>query len=219
MRPCMIARDYPVRSRSAMMGPMGELILLRHGQTEWSMAGRHTGRTDIPLTPEGEAAAKSLAPAMASRQIRAAFTSPAQRAVRTAELAGLHATPDPDLQEWDYGGYEGLTTAQIRTQRPGWYLWRDGVIPGGPGHPGENVEQVGARADRALARMRPLLEEGDVVIVAHAHFLRILTARWLGLEPAAGRLFRLDTGTVSALGTEHDEWVMQMWNAPPVPGR
>ena len=201
------------------MGAMGELILLRHGQTEWSKSGRHTGRTDIPLTPEGEAAAKSLAPALAGRPIRAAFTSPAQRAVRTAELAGLDAVPDPDLQEWDYGGYEGMTTPQIREQRPGWYLWRDGVMPGGAGHPGETVQQVGARADAVLDRVQPMLAEGDVVLVAHAHFLRVLTARWLRLEPAAGRLFRLDTGTLSTLGIEHGRPVMLTWNAPPVPAR
>jgi broad specificity phosphatase PhoE len=196
---------------------MGELILLRHGQTEWSKSGRHTGRTDIPLTADGEAAAKSLAPALAGRQIRAVFSSPAQRAMRTAELAGLTPTPDPDLQEWDYGGYEGMTTAEIREQRPGWYLWRDGVIPGDADHPGETVEQVGARADAVLARVGPLLAGGDVVLVAHAHFLRILTARWLSLEPAAGRLFRLDTGTLSTLGTEHGQPVMLSWNTPPVP--
>jgi broad specificity phosphatase PhoE len=196
---------------------MGELILLRHGQTEWSKSGRHTGRTDIPLTTDGEAAAKSLAPALAGCQIRAVFSSPAQRAMRTAELAGLTPTPDPDLQEWDYGGYEGMTTTQIREQRPGWYLWRDGVIPGDADHPGETVEQVGARADAALARVGPLLAGGDVVLVAHGHFLRILTARWLGLEPAAGRLFRLDTGTLSTLGTEHGHPVMLTWNRPPVP--
>jgi broad specificity phosphatase PhoE len=196
---------------------MGELILLRHGQTEWSKSGRHTGRTDIPLTADGEAAAKSLAPALAGRQIQAVFSSPAQRAMRTAELAGLTPTPDPDLQEWDYGGYESMTTAQIRQQRPGWYLWRDGVIPGDADHPGETVEQVGARADAVLARVGPLLAGGDVVLVAHAHFLRILTARWLGLEPAAGRLFRLDTGTLSTLGTEHGQPVMLSWNTPPVP--
>src|ERR1700733_11493638 len=132
---------------------MREPMPLRPGQTEWSKSGRHTGRTDIPLPPAGEAAAKSLAPALAGRPIRAVFSSPAQRAVRTAELAGLTPTPDPDLQEGDYGGYEGMTTAQIREQRPGWYLWRDGVIPGGPGHPGETVQQVGARADAALARV------------------------------------------------------------------
>ncbi len=198
---------------------MGELILLRHGQTEWSKSGRHTGRTDIPLTPEGETAAKSLVPALAGLPIRAVFSSPAQRAVRTAELAGLNATPDPDLREWDYGGYEGMTTPQIREQRPGWYLWRDGVIPGDAGHPGEAVEQVGARADAVLARVRPLVADGDVVLVSHAHFLRILAARWLGLPPADGRLLRLDTGTLSTLGSEHGQAVVLMWNAPPVPAR
>ena len=197
---------------------MGELILLRHGQTEWSKAGRHTGRTDIPLTPDGEAAAKSLAPALAGRQLRAAFTSPAQRAVRTAELAGLSATPDPDLQEWDYGGYEGMTTAQIREQHPGWYLWRDGVIPGDAAHPGETVAEVGARADAVLALVRPLLAGGDVALVSHAHMLRVLAARWLGLEPSYGRLLRLDTGTLSTLGTEHGQPVVLTWNVP-VPAR
>jgi probable phosphoglycerate mutase len=198
-----------------MMVGMGDLILLRHGETEWSRAGRHTGRTDIPLTPAGEAAAASLAPALAGRDIAAVFTSPAQRAVRTAELAGLDgAKPDPDLQEWDYGGYEGRTTAQIRAGRPGWYLWRDGVVPGDGQHPGEAVAEVGARADAVLARARPLLTEGDVVLVSHAHLLRVLTARWLGLDPAGGRLFRLDTGTLSTLGSEHDYPVILTWNVP-----
>ena len=197
---------------------MAQLILLRHGETEWSLAGQHTGRTDIPLTPRGEGIAAKLAPALARYRIRAAFTSPARRAVRTAELAGLTgAKPDPDLWEWDYGGYEGRTTAEIRTGRPGWYLWRDGVIPGDAEHPGEKVEQVGARADMVLARVRPLLagDQGDVALVAHGHILRVLTARWLGLEPAAGRFFRLDTGTISTLGTEHDEPVITSWNVPP----
>jgi broad specificity phosphatase PhoE len=195
---------------------MGELILLRHGETEWSRDHRHTGRTDIPLTPAGEAAAAALAPALAKRPVVAAFTSPAQRAARTAELAGISgAKQDPDLQEWDYGGYEGLTTQQIRSQRPGWYLWRDGVIPGQAGHPGESVQQVGARADAVLSRVRALLEQGDVALVSHAHMLRVLTARWLRLEPAGGRLFRLDTGTVSTLGTEHGEPVITSWNVPP----
>lgn len=199
-----------------MMGPMGELILLRHGETEWSRDGRHTGRTDVPLTSKGEAAAAALAPALAARPVVAAFTSPAQRAARTAELAGLAgAKTDPDLQEWDYGGYEGKTTSQIRSGRPGWYLWRDGVIPGDAAHPGETVQQVGARADAVLARVRPLLEQGDVALVSHGHMLRVLTARWLLLEPAGGRLFRLDTGTLSTLGAEHDEPVITSWNVPP----
>ena len=195
---------------------MGELILLRHGQTEWSKAGRHTGRTDIPLTPGGEAAAAALAPLLARRHVVAVFSSPARRAVATAALAGLaHAKPDPDLWEWDYGGYEGLTTAQIRDTRPGWYLWRDGVIPGDAEHPGETVEQVGERVDRVLGRVAPLLADGDVALVAHGHVLRVLTARYLQLEPSDGKLFRLDTGTVSTLGHEHGEPVILTWNMPP----
>jgi broad specificity phosphatase PhoE len=197
---------------------MGDLILLRHGQTAWSMSGQHTGLTDIPLTERGEAIAAKLAGELAKRRIVAAFTSPAQRAVRTAELAGLSgAKIDPDLGEWDYGGYEGRTTVDIQKDRPGWYLWRDGVIPGDADHPGETVAQVGARADRVLAKIKPLLSDpdGDVVLVAHGHVLRVLTARWLGLEPADGRLFRLDTGTISTLFTEHDHPVITTWNVPP----
>ena len=195
---------------------MGDLILLRHGETAWSLAGRHTGRTDIPLTAHGEAAAAALAPMLARRHFVAVFSSPARRAVTSAALAGLdNAKPDPDLWEWDYGGYEGMTTRQIREQRPGWYLWRDGVIPGDAEHPGETVDQVGQRVDRVLARVTPLLADGDVVLVAHAHVLRVLTARYLELEPSAGRLFRLDTGTISTLGTEHDQRVILSWNVPP----
>ena len=198
---------------------MGELILLRHGQTEWSRAGKHTGRTDIPLSPAGEAAAAALAPALAGWKFAAVFTSPAQRATRTAELAGLDGdgrTPeqDVDLWEWDYGGYEGLTTQQIQEDRPGWFLWRDGVIPGDAQHPGETVEEVGARADRVLSRVAELLPNGDVALVAHGHVLRVLTARWLRLPASDGKLFRLDTSTISALGTEHAEPVIQRWNTP-----
>jgi broad specificity phosphatase PhoE len=195
---------------------MGEVILLRHGETEWSLSGQHTGLTNIPLTTHGEAHAEALAPLLARRKIVAVFTSPARRAVTTASLAGLaHAKPDPDLWEWDYGGYEGMTTPQIQEERPGWYIWRDGVIPGDAEHPGETVEQVGERVDRVLARVAPLLDGGDVALVAHGHVLRILTARYLRLEPSAGRLFRLDTGTLSTLGTEHDEPVISSWNYPP----
>jgi probable phosphoglycerate mutase len=195
---------------------MGELILVRHGETEWSRAGRHTGRTDLPLTPRGEAAAVALAGLLARRPVVATLTSPASRARRTAELAGLaDPKPDPDLEEWDYGGYEGRTTAEITAERPGWKLWQDGVTCGDPDHPGETIEQVAARADTVLDRVRPLLADGDVALVAHGHLLRILTARWLRLEPAAGRLFRLDTGTLSTLGTEHGEPVITSWNVPP----
>ena len=198
---------------------MGQLILLRHGETEWSATGRHTGRTDIPLDSRGEAAAARLAPLLARRRIGAVLTSPARRAVRTAELAGLRdPVIDPDLQEWDYGGYEGRTTQQIRAERPGWYLWRDGVTPGDEAHPGETVGQVGARADAVLVRVRPLLADpgaADVVLVAHGHLLRVLAACWLGLEPDAGRLLRLDTGTASLLGAEHGHPVLVRWNMPP----
>ena len=199
---------------------MGELILARHGETVWSREYKHTGRTDIPLTSAGEVAAARLAAAFRARHVISACSSPLQRAIRTAELAGLAEVPgglkiDPDLAEWDYGGYEGRTTQEIRRDRPGWYLWRDGVIPGDAGHPGETIAQVGARADAVLHRVRPLLADGDVALVAHGHILRVLTARWLGLDPAHGRLFRLDTGTLSALGTEHDEPVIAQWNLPP----
>jgi broad specificity phosphatase PhoE len=202
-------------------GPrVGELLLIRHGETEWSRSGQHTGRTDIPLTAAGVAAASVLASAVARRHIVAAFTSPASRATRTAELAGLSAAlQDPDLQEWDYGGYEGRTTEDIRQGRPGWYLWRDGVVPGDAEHPGETVEQVGARADAVIKRAGPLLADGDVALVAHGHSLRILTARWLGLEPAAGRFFRLDTGTLSTLGNEHEQRVITSWNVPAAEAR
>ena len=195
---------------------MGDLILLRHSETAWSKSGKHTGRTDIPLTPTGEQAAVALAPVLAWRDIVAVFSSPAQRAVRTAELAGLtEVKQDPDLWEWDYGGYEGLTTPQIQEQRPGWDLWRDGVIPGDAAHPGETVQQVGERVDQVLARAEPLLAGGDVALVAHGHVLRVLTARFLRLEPSDGKLFRLDTGTVSTLGLEHGEPVILSWNVPP----
>ncbi|MFG2013945.1 histidine phosphatase family protein [Actinomadura geliboluensis] len=194
---------------------MGELVLVRHGETEWSRARRHTGLTDVPLTARGEEQARALRGALKERRIARALVSPARRARRTAELAGLTAAEtDPDLWEWDYGGYEGITSAEIREGRPGWFLWDDGVVPGDADHPGETVEQVGARADAVLAEAEPALADGDVVLVAHGHFLRVLTARRLGLEPALGRLFALGTGTLSALGTEHDRPVVSAWNVP-----
>jgi probable phosphoglycerate mutase len=194
---------------------VGELLLIRHGQTEWSRSGRHTGRTDIPLTGAGLAAGRALAPVVARRNIVAAFSSPAIRALRTAELLGLTSVHvDPDLWEWDYGGYEGRTTEDIRKSVPGWYLWRDGVVPGDQEHPGETVGQVAARAEAVIGRVRPLIADGDVALIAHGHLLRVLTACWLGLEPAAGRYFRLDTGTLSTLGREHDEPVITSWNVP-----
>ncbi|MEU5314688.1 histidine phosphatase family protein [Streptomyces sp. NPDC021562] len=197
---------------------MGDLLLVRHGETEWSVSGQHTSWTDLPLTQHGEEQAKSLAPLLADRTYARVLASPLDRAIRTAELAGLTGiVPDPDLHEWDYGGYEGITTAEIHRSRPDWYLWTDGVPPGPQGHPGESPEQVGARADRVLAELDAALagDGGDVVLVAHAHFLRVLTARRLGLPPAEGRLFQLATGTVSRLSTEHGWPVITEWNRTP----
>ncbi|UQI43811.1 histidine phosphatase family protein [Streptomyces sp. HU2014] len=196
---------------------MSELLLIRHGETEWSRSGRHTGLTDIPLTEHGEKQAEALRPLLAGRTVGPVLASPLKRALRTAELAGLDPRPDPDLREWDYGGYEGVSTDEIHRTRPGWYLWDDGVVPGDAGHPGETAAQVGARADRVLARIAPWLAEPDgpdVVLVAHAHFLRVLTARRLGLPPTVGALFRLDTATVSRIGTEHGRPALVAWNLP-----
>ena len=195
---------------------MGDLILLRHGETEWSRDGKHTGRTDVPLTTHGEEQAAAVRPLLAARKIVRALASPAARAQRTAALAGLDGVETtPCLWEWDYGAYEGRTTPEIQTDRPGWYLWRDGVEPAPGGLPGETAEQVGARADGVLAAVRPSLAGGDVALVAHGHVLRVLTARWLGLPPDDGRLFRLGTATLSALGAEHGYPVISSWNVPP----
>lgn len=197
---------------------MSDLLLVRHGETAWSASGRHTGRTDVPLTAAGVEQALSLAPFFRDRHPARVLTSPLRRAVATAELAGLAGgATDPDLYEWDYGGYEGVTTAEIHRTRPGWSLWTDGVPSGDGGHPGESAAEVGARADRVLARVAPGLRrgDGDAVLVAHGHFLRVLTARYLGLPPEEGRLFLLRTGTVSTLSTEHGLPVIAAWNARP----
>lgn len=194
---------------------MGELILVRHGETEWTLSGQHTGNTDIPLTEHGEDQARAVAPLLADRTVGLVLVSPLGRTERTAELAGLtEYRVTTDLHEWDYGGYEGITTDEIHRTRPGWDLWTDGVTPGDADHPGETPEQVGARADRVLDLARKALAESDddVALVSHGHFLRVLTARYLGLEPSAGSLFKLETGTVSRLGTEHDRPVMTAWN-------
>lgn len=183
------------------------VTLVRHGQTEWSAAGRHTGRTDITLTTRGEQDAGLLGERLRPLQGTAAFTSPLQRAARTAALAGFdRATVDPELVEWHYGDYEGLTTATIRERQPGWELFRDGC-PGG-----ETAGDVGARADRVIARLRAL--GGDAVVFAHGHVLRVLAARWVGLPPEAGRLLALDTASVCRLGYYHrqDEPCLRLWN-------
>ncbi|MFD5264771.1 histidine phosphatase family protein [Streptomyces sp. NPDC058335] len=197
---------------------MGDLFLVRHGETAWSRSGRHTGLTDVPLTEHGREEARHLVPLIRSHRIGAAFSSPLQRARETAELIGLHGVQvDADLKEWDYGGYEGVTTVEIQRERPGWFLFTDGVVPGPPGHPGETPEQVGDRADRVLAKVDAALAntEGCVVLVAHGHFLRVLTARRLGLPPSAGALFQLATGTLCRLGTEHGRQVIAGWNIRP----
>jgi probable phosphoglycerate mutase len=182
--------------------------LARHGATEWSANGRHTGRTDLPLTPEGEGAARRLGERLRGRTFARVFTSPLRRARQTAELAGFGAQAqiDPDLAEWDYGDYEGRRTAEIQAERPGWQLFTDGA-PGG-----ESPEQVGARADRVIARLRAV--NGDVLVFGHGHFLRALAARWIGLPATEGRRFMLGTAALSALGYEHnrDEPVIRLWN-------
>ncbi|MFD9316502.1 histidine phosphatase family protein [Streptomyces sp. NPDC060053] len=194
---------------------MGDLLLVRHGETEWSLSGQHTSFTDLPLTGHGEEQAKSLAPLLCGRTLSLALTSPLHRAIRTAELAGITGVlPEPDLHEWDYGGYEGVTTDEIHRTRPTWDLWTDGVPPGPDGRPGESPEEIGRRADRVLARVDSAMarDDGDVVLVAHSHFLRVLTARRLGLPPAEGRLFQLATATLSRLSTEHGRPVIAEWN-------
>ncbi len=199
---------------------MGDLFLVRHGETEWSRSGRHTGWTDVPLTEHGRDEARRLVPMIRSHRIGAAFVSPLQRARETAELIGLRDFRiDTDLREWDYGGYEGVTTVQIHRERPDWFLFTDGVAPGPPEHPGESPDEVGERADRILAKVDAAHAntEGCVVLVAHGHFLRVLTARRLGLPASEGAHFQLATGTLSRLGTEHGRPVIAAWNVRPGP--
>ncbi|HEX4263697.1 MAG TPA: histidine phosphatase family protein [Verrucomicrobiae bacterium] len=184
------------------------IYLARHGQTAWSVSGQHTGLTNLPLTDEGEAEARQLEKRLAGISFAKVFTSPLQRAAHTAELAGFGgvAEKDPDLVEWNYGKYEGLRTAEIHAQAPDWQLFRDGC-PGG-----EIAAQVGARADRVLGRVRAV--KGDVLIFSSGHFLRVLAARFLGLEPAGGRFFTLSTASVSILGFENSvsQPVIRLWN-------
>ena len=181
--------------------------LIRHGATDWSESGRHTGRTDVPLTPEGESTARELVPVLAAQAFGLVLTSPLQRAKYTAELAGFpDAQVDPDLAEWDYGDYEGVTTPEIRETVPGWTVWTH-PCPGG-----ESADQVAARLDRVIERLRDV--DGDALVFGHGHALRALAARWLGEPVAAGRFLRLDTATVSVLGFEREQAVLDRWNAP-----
>lgn len=185
------------------------LYTARHGETAWSATGQHTGLTDLPLTERGERNAKRLRERLAGLRFAKVFTSPLQRAVRTCELAGFGAVAevDPDLVEWNYGDYEGLRTAEIHAKRPDWQLFRDGCPNG------ESPQDVGARADRVVSRVRAF--KGDVLIFSSGHFLRVLAARWLGLEPFAGKFFMLDTASLSALSYEHDlsSPAIRFWNA------
>ena len=184
------------------------IYLARHGETAWSVTGQHTGITDLPLTGRGELNAKRLGERLAGLVFAKVFTSPLQRAVRTCELAGFGAAAevDPDLVEWNYGDYEGLRTVEIHAKRPDWQLFRDGCPNG------ESPEQVGARADRVLSRVRAV--KGNVLIFSSGHFLRVFAARWLGLEPFAGKFFVLDTASLSALGYENDLYcpALRFWN-------
>lgn len=182
--------------------------LARHGETEWSLSGQHTGLTDIPLTANGEAQARRLGERLRGRKFARVLTSPLQRAARTCAIAGFgdRSEIEPDLVEWNYGDYEGVRTHDILKGRPGWQLFRDGC-PGG-----ESPAEAGARADRVIARLRGI--DGDVLLFSSGHFTRVLAARWLGLPPGAGTHFILGTATLSVLGYEHDmnEPVIQLWN-------
>ncbi|HXG26357.1 MAG TPA: histidine phosphatase family protein [Candidatus Binatia bacterium] len=186
--------------------PRPELWLVRHGETEWSRLGRHMGRTDIPLTETGREQARSVARKLAGHDFELVLASPLSRAFETAVLAGFgnRAERCDDLREWDYGLDEGRTTAEIRLERPGWTVWRDGPLGG------ETVEAVGERVDRVIRRVRQAT--GDVAVFAHGHVLRIFAARWLGEPPSEGRLYALSTATVSVLGWERETPVIERWN-------
>jgi probable phosphoglycerate mutase len=185
-----------------------EVYLVRHAETEWSLSGQHTGATDIPLTENGRAVARRLKPLLADESFALVLSSPLRRARDTCELAGLaeRAVIEPDLKEWNYGEYEGLTLKQIREQKPGWMIFRDGC-PGG-----ELPEQVGARVDRVIARVRAV--PGKVALFAHGHVFRVLVARWMGLAASGGQHFLLDTATLSVLGYYGDSPAVKRWNAP-----
>jgi broad specificity phosphatase PhoE len=184
---------------------VSELWLVRHGPTEWSEAGRHTSTTDLPLLPAGEEAARGLVARLAGEDFAQVLTSPRLRARHTAELAGYpDAEPDDDLVEWAYGDYEGVTTPEIRESVPGWTVWTH------PSPGGETAAEVGARLDRVVARAEAV--DGRTLVFAHGHSLRVLAARWLGLEVADGRLLRLDTATISVLGHERETPVVIRWN-------
>ncbi len=185
---------------------MAELVLVRHGQTDWSVEGKHTGRTDVPLNDEGESDARSLHSRLSEREFGLVLCSPLQRAVRTAELAGLHPEIDDDLVELDYGPEEGRTTDQARETRPGWTVWDDVGL-------GESMDELAERQHRVLDRVRGVLESGaDACLVAHGHSLRVAAACWLDLPPVTGRHLPLGAGAISTLGFEHDFPAILTWN-------
>ena len=195
----------------------GEIILVRHGETDWSLSGRHTGTTDLPLTEHGEEQARAVGAVLAGRSFSQVLVSPRIRAQRTAELIGFgsQAVIEPDLAEWDYGAYEGLTTAEIVAERGAWNLWTDGVPAGAT--PGETSEDVQRRALVVLSRVRDdVLAGSDVLLVAHAHIFRALAVAWVELPSTAGQILTLSTSTISALGYEHGQPVIAEWNAPAV---
>ncbi|MDO8309191.1 MAG: histidine phosphatase family protein [Actinomycetota bacterium] len=204
-----------------MAAAPSRIWLVRHGETEWSRDGRHTGTSDIPLTPRGESDAAAIRRELAGVAPGLVLCSPLQRARETARLAGLVPDAvDADLVEWDYGAWEGQTTAQIRQHLgdPAWVVWDHPIPPGAT--PGEQLTDVRVRVDRVIERCLPVVASGrDCVLVAHGHVLRILSARWLGLDPVAGRLFALDPATISALGFEHEQQVIRCWNATDVDRR
>lgn len=197
--------------------PPGDLYLVRHGQTSWSVSGQHTSHTDLPLTPHGEQEAQHIRAALAPITFDTVLVSPRQRARRTAELAGFGgvATIDSDLAEWDYGAYEGKTTEQIVAERgTPWDIWSDGVIPGET--PGETPDQVYSRAKAVLERVVDTVHGGgNVALFAHAHILRMVGVAWVELAPVTGRAFVLGTATISVLGYEHDRRAIKRWNIPP----
>src|SRR5947209_1906741 len=186
-----------------------QIVLVRHGETEWSLSGQHTSRTDLPLIDAGVERARAIGPVLAGWDFSLVLTSPLRRARETCELAGFgdRAEVFEDLREWDYGEYEGLTTPQIRDERPGWYLWRDGC-PGG-----EQPDVVGARADRVIERMRAA--DGDVLAFAHGHIFRVLAARWIELPASGGARLALKAGAICALGFERETQVLTLWNDGP----
>jgi probable phosphoglycerate mutase len=182
-----------------------EVVLVRHGETEWSRELKHTGRTDVPLTPAGEEQARAVGAALRGREFALVLSSPLRRALDTARLAGFEPELREELAEWDYGEYDGRRTVEIREEVPDWTIWRYGA------RGGESVADVEARADRVVEEL--LGSEGDVLVFSHGHLLRLLTARWLGLAAADGRLFALDSGTLSTLGFEREQRVIRVWNA------